>query len=356
MSFKYSRYIARVTRHPWALLPEKLAVISALLSERAAGHKPSDEEIVARLGDEADTPAPKARQDGAVFVLPIHGTIAYRADAFEASSGGASAEVIGKQLARAVADDSVASILLDFDTPGGSVDGVPELAAQIAKATAVKPVVAHVNALAASAGYWLASQASEIVITPSGMAGSIGVFLLLLDESKALEQEGITVNAISAGEFKLEGAPWEPLSDESRAHFQGQVNAVYRDFLSAVAKGRGVTVADVKAQYGQGRVFDAKDALARGMVDRIATQEDTLRRMLSGRFVTGKAKAEAEPPVVVGLAGADVAALTASASDAERPAVQEGDVISAIEDQPAALDPTPEPLTDEAAILAALLD
>lgn len=295
MSYRYSRYIAHVMRHPWAILPEKLAMISELVRERAAGHKPSDEEIAARLNAETERCVmPAARSDGAVAVIPIHGVVAHRADSFDASSGGTSTELIGRLLQRAVADDSIKGIVLDISSPGGSVEGVPELARQIAQATAVKPVVAHVNALGASAAYWLASQASELVITPSGMAGSIGVFMILIDESEALANEGIKINAISAGDYKLEGAPWEPLSDEARAHYQSQVDAVYRDFVSSVSRGRGVTTSDVKKQFGQGRMYDAKEALARGMVDRIATFDDTLARLMGGgrqRMPGGRAAA-----------------------------------------------------------------
>lgn len=291
MSFRYSRYISKVTRQPWALLPEKLSAITALMQERASGVRLSDEAIAARLGDDRDE-RPEPRADGAVFVLPIVGTIAYRADGFMESSGGTSVQSIGRYLKKAVADAGVKSVLLDIDSPGGSVDGIAELAAQIAAATKVKPVVAHVNTLCASAAYWLACSASEIISAPSGMAGSIGVYLLMVDESEHLAKEGIVVNAISAGENKLEGAPWEPLSDEARAHFQAQVDEVYGQFLSAVAKGRGVSAADVKKNFGQGRVYRGKELVARGMVDRIATFDDTLAKMVGRKSTMSGARAE----------------------------------------------------------------
>lgn len=287
-SYKYARYISHVARHPFAILPEKFMVITELFRARAAGAKFTDEEIVERIAADPSRDRQSVSSGGSIAVIPVHGVIAHRADSFEASSGGTSTELIGRVLSRAVADDSITAILLDFDTPGGSVEGVPELAAKIAKWTAFKPIVGHINALCASAGYWLGSQCSELIITPSGMAGSIGVFMVLVDQSEQLAKEGIKVNAISAGDFKLEGASWEPLSDEARAHLQGQVNVVYKDFLSAVAKGRDVAASDVKANYGQGRVFDAKESLARGMVDRVATIEDTLARVMSPRYVPAK--------------------------------------------------------------------
>ena len=296
MNYHYQRYIRRVTRQPWCILPSKFEVIADLMRERASGYRPSDEELAAPLEGEDDRRLSVGRsRSGAVAIIPVHGIIAHRADAFEASSGGTSTELISALLSRAVSDDEVTSILLDFSTPGGSVEGVPELAAQIATAKTVKPIVAHINAQAASAGYWLASQATEVVMTPSGQVGSIGVFILLIDESKALEKDGIVVNAISAGKYKLEGAWWEPLSDGGRAHFQGQVTQVHRDFLSAVAKGRGVSVSQVQTNFGQGRVFQATEALSRGMVDRIATIGDTLMRLDARTPRSGRLMSAARP-------------------------------------------------------------
>lgn len=352
MSFKYSRYFSRVTRQPWAILPEKLAVLTDLARLRSSGRRLSDEDIAEQLGDERHPPyalegadvtiqdnglvmvaaagASRIQSDGAIAVIPIHGTIAYRADSFEASSGGTSTELIGRRLASAIADDGIKAVLLDLDSPGGSVEGVPELASQLAKATAVKPVVAHVNALAASAGYWLASQATEILCTVSGMAGSIGVYALFIDESEGLAQDGIKVNAISAGDNKLEGAPWIPMSEDTRAFLQGQVDAVYRDFLAAVAKGRGVTVADVKKHYGQGRVFDAKTALGFGMIDGIRTFDDTLSRMLSSKAGTVGARAEgAADRLLAGFMSADDVRERESAPTDPAPAPAPGDDYSA---------------------------
>jgi capsid assembly protease len=287
-SYEYSRYIQHLTRSPWALLPEKFEVIADLIRRRATGYRPSDEEI-ADLMVHADGGRASAglgrTADGAIAVVPIIGTIAHRGNSFEGSSGGTSADLIGRMLDRVVSDSSVSTIVLDISSPGGNVFGVPELAAKIAKATETKPVIAMINAMAASAAFWLASQASEIVITPSGMAGSIGVFMLAIDESEALAKAGVKVNAISAGEYKLEGAPWEPLSDDARAYLQAQVNSTYKNFKGDVARGRNVSVADVEKNYGRGRMLDARAALTAGMVDRIATFDDTLLR-LAGSAVT----------------------------------------------------------------------
>lgn len=275
----YDRIIARVTRTPWAILPEKLGEIAELLRFRAAGGRLTADEIQARLGDTPDAPGP-TRVERTVAVIPVYGTIVHRAGSFEAFSGGTSAEMLGKYIRRAVQDETVKAIVLDVASPGGTVTGVPELAAEIMAARKVKPVIASANGLAASAAYWLASQASEFVVTPSGQVGSIGVYLLTEDISEHLAKEGVRINAISAGDHKLEGAPWEPMSDETRAFLQGQVDETYADFIKAVAAGRKVTQATVKEKFGQGRVYKADEALKRGMIDRIETFDETIARLL----------------------------------------------------------------------------
>lgn len=301
MADKYTRIITRALSQPWAIAPEYLAIIQDLLVFRARGGRLSAEEIRARIGGEDDAPPPTARTAGAVAVLPVWGVIANRN--FDASSGMTSTEMIGKMLRRAVADDSVTAIVLDTHSPGGGAEGLPELGAEIFAARKQKYVVAHVNDHMCSAAYWLGSQATEIVSTPSGSAGSIGVYALHQDLSQMLEQEGIKITALSAGDRKLEGAPWEPLDEEARAHFQAGVDRVYKDFLAAVARGRGVDVKVVKEQFGQGRVFDAKEAKKRGMIDRIETLDETIARLAGGgsrrsSSTRAEAVASAEPPAV----------------------------------------------------------
>jgi capsid assembly protease len=307
MSFHYERYLSHVAGLPWAITPEKLTVLYELARFRAMGNRLSDEDIGARLALEDDErrQAPAPTRDGAIAVLPVVGVIAHRGDSFAASSGGTSTQRIGAYLQRAVSDDSVKAILLDISSPGGSIEGVPELALQMFAARKVKPIVASVNADACSAAYWLAAQCHEINITPSGRAGSIGVYMVLIDETKWLEKEGIKVNAISAGDNKLEGAPWQELSDESRAHFQSSVDGYYRDFKAAVARGRGVTVAHVEKNFGKGRSFDAQQALEIGLVDKIETFDQTLTRLVKQKPAGGTGARASTKPTVPGAAASE---------------------------------------------------
>jgi len=232
-------------------------------------------------------------------VIPIYGVIAHRS--FEASSGATSTEFVGAQLRRVMADPAIGTVLFDVSSPGGTIEGVPELAALLAAARKSKYLVASSNALMASAAYWLGSQAHEVVCTPSGGVGSVGVFTLTEDWSEKLAKDGIKINAISAGDYKLEGAWWEPLSDEARAFLKTSVDAAYAQFVGAVAKGRGTSVADVKAHYGQGRCLEAAAALAAGMVDRIETFDQTIARLQKGTPATSSAsRAQLQPEAYMG--------------------------------------------------------
>ena len=143
-------------------------------------------------------------------------------------------------------------------------------------------------------GYWILSAAGEASVTESGEVGSIGVYSLHQDISQFLEKEGIKYEFISAGDFKTEGNPFQPLTEDGRAFMQTRVDEYYDAFLKAVSKGRDVSVAKVKSEFGQGRAFGASQAKAAGMVDRIETLDETIRRAANKKATTGP-KALASP-------------------------------------------------------------
>lgn len=177
---------------------------------------------------------------------------------------------IRANLRRALVDPSVRAIDLVIDSPGGSVLGLPETADAIHQVNKVKPVNARVVGIAASAAYWLASQASSITLTLSGEVGSVGVLDLHADISKALENAGVKLTAVTAGEHKTERAPFTPLTEDARAHMQAGVDRWYGDFLSAIRRGRGARVS-ASSSYGGGRMLSAREALAAGMVDFVSS-------------------------------------------------------------------------------------
>lgn len=290
---KYTRIIEAATSTPWAILPAKLAIIQDLIAFRAAGGKLTDFEIRERVGAYDAATARRGLTNG-VAVIPIMGTIMPRANLMSEYSGGTSVQGLTKQLRAALADPEVGSILLDIDSPGGQVSNVPELAAEILASRGDKPIVAVANTLAASAAYWLAASADEIVVSPSAEVGSIGVLAMHEDVSGMLEREGVKVNFIHAGKYKVEGNPYEPLTDEARGAIQSRVDDYYEMFVSAVAKGRGVTPAAVRGGFGEGRVVGAKEAVRLGMADRVATLDETIARLQNGRRRSSKTGASLE--------------------------------------------------------------
>ena len=306
--FMYVRILQAVNASPWAILPEKLAVIRDLLAYRAMGYKLTEEEVQERLAVSRnqekvdvqlhpfwfDNPYYGARDIAAAngrsvvnaqntAVIPIVGTIIPRGGMFTEASGAVSVQGISARFRSALKDPDVSSIVFDVDSPGGQVDGVEELSSEIYKARGQKPITAVVNTLAASAAYWIATAADEMVITPSGEVGSIGVFAMHQDISEMVAAQGVKVNLISAGKYKTEGNPFEPLDEEARAAIQKRVDEYYGMFVNAVARNRGAKRSDVRGGFGEGRTVGAKEAVALGMADRVGTLAETVQRMGNGR-------------------------------------------------------------------------
>lgn len=266
----------------WAILPEKLDAIVEFLELRASGVSFTDKELSAR-GVVAAASRPTARVAGQIAVLPLFGCIGQHMGMEMQISGGTSTEAFGRAFDDAMKNPDIGAIVIDCDSPGGSVSGVPELAAKIFKARGQgKRITAISNSSMNSAAYWICSAADEIVATPSADVGSIGVFTMHTDTSGAEEQAGIKRTVISAGKYKGEAAPGVPLTDDALAALQARVSECYAMFAGDVAKHRGVAVAAVKSGFGEGRSISAKQALAAGMIDRIATMEELLGE-LSGR-------------------------------------------------------------------------
>jgi len=284
---KYSHVINEFNNTPWAIMPEKLAIMSEVLGYAAQGMHFTTEEIQQRIGaTQARYEAAAgdyASQPGAVAVIPIMGVISQRVSMLEEISGGMSADKIAKEIQQAAADPSIGAIVLNIDSPGGSVYGIQELADVIRSASNQKKVVAVANSLAASAAYWIASAAEEFYITPGGEAGSIGVLTAHVDVSQQAEMLGVKTTLISAGKYKVEANPFEPLSKDAQDFIQSRVDEYYNAFVKAVAKNRNATPEAVRSGFGQGRVLGAKEAVAQGMADGVETIDSVISRLATKR-------------------------------------------------------------------------
>lgn len=281
--------LAALLAQVWALDATVMHRLTMIIERHAAGVRLDATQIEAAVGPSVE--AAQARRAAAsnapgVAVLRLYGVVAHRAHMVSNVSGpgGTSTELFGRSLRAALADEQVGAVLLDVDSPGGAVAGTPELVDLIYQSRGQgKPIVASANALAASAAYWIASAADEFVVTPSGSVGSIGVLAAHEDRSEAAAKEGRRITYVTAGKFKAEGNPHEPLTDEARAEVQRMVDHAYGVLVDSIARNRGVSAQTVRESYGEGRMFHAKQALAVGMVDRIESFDDTLARLASPR-------------------------------------------------------------------------
>lgn len=219
---------------------------------------------------EDDQPGPRPRPlyavHGDVAVIDIVGPLA-KAEGKYAQTG----TVRTRQAIRtALADGTVAAIMLRIDSPGGTVAGTQELADDVAAASKVKPVLAHIDDLGASAAYWVGMMASQLTANAMAQVGSIGTVAVVEDTSKAAEIAGVVVHVVSTGPLKGALSDGAPVLPEHLAYLQEMITAMGGAFFEATGKARGLKGAKLDA-VTTGRVWMAADAQRLGLIDRVAS-------------------------------------------------------------------------------------
>lgn len=264
---------------PWAIVPEKLLELQAIYATHLRGEKIDIEAIEARLGRPLASEQQEYRiDDSGVAVLSISGVIANKANMFTRISGGASAQLLEKQVNSMRDDPRVRAAVIDIDSPGGSVFGIPALGEAIKALAAEKPTVAVSTGQMASAAYWLGSAANAVYMSgTTDVLGSIGVVAAHTYNPKA---NGPVTTEITAGKYKRIASDSQPLSKEGRAYLQAQVDHLYSVFVDVVAENRRVNADAVLAHMADGRVFIGQQAIDAGLADGIATV-DQLVAMLA---------------------------------------------------------------------------
>lgn len=250
----HNEIMTMFTAQPWAILPE---VMDGLLAKIAAGI-----EITAKAGF-------KTSSQNDTAIIPLTGFIDQHASWILDWFGGTSCDEFGSAIEQAANDSRYKSIVINVDSPGGSVYGVQELSDKIFSLRGKKQIIAVSNSLNASAAYWISSAAHKVYVNPSSETGSVGVIAVHQDISEAESEMGVKTTIIKAGRYKAEGNMHQPLDDEATASIQGRVDDYYDAFTKAVARNRGVSQGDVKKNFGEGRVLGAKQAVACGMADKV---------------------------------------------------------------------------------------
>jgi protease-4 len=191
-------------------------------------------------------------------------------------------------------DDSVKALIIDIDSPGGTVAGGEGLHDAIATVAARKPVAAVMHAMAASAGYMVAVPAQRIFAQDATLTGSIGVLLQTGEVSGLLQKIGVTAEAITSGPLKDQPSLTSPLTDQGRAVLHGLVMDLYDQFVGMVAEGRHMDPAKVRS-LADGRAYTGRQALALGLVDQIGG-EPAARAWLADHGVSAKLPVEDVKP------------------------------------------------------------
>lgn len=265
------------------------------------------------VGPENRKPFPFA---GGIAVIPVHGALLHR-DSW-ASSWATGYDYIQTRFAAAMGDDDVKGIVFDVNSYGGHVSGNFELCEQIFDARGKKPMLAIVDSRSLSGGYSIASSVGRMIATPSADIGSIGVVMMHASWQKAMDDMGIKITFVFAGEHKVDGNPYEDLSDDVKAALQASVNKSYEQFVALVSKNRGLDAEVVRNT--QARVYDADEAKTLGLIDDVMSPRAAIASFLTEvntpSTTTKKVKAMSNEDQ--GVQTVDANKIAAEAATAER--------------------------------------
>ncbi|AUN95410.1 S49 family peptidase [Pseudazoarcus pumilus] len=296
----YSHVASRIFNTPLLIHPQKLDAIIAGLGGRLlgadasrlnlesirqsleSGPLPADMFSTRRVDNDPRAPFADDRPgqfhniDG-VAVVSASGALVHRTRFGADSTRLIGYNDIGAAVESAAEDTDVHAILMVWDSPGGEAQGAFELGERVMSLRGSKPIVSVADSLAASAAYLAAASADEFVLTRTGYAGSIGVVMRHVDFSGALEQDGIRVTHIFAGDHKVDGNPFEPLPESVRRDFQVEINGLYDLFVDHVATARRMDRDAVRNT--QARVFRGPAAVAAGLADRLGTTDQLITEL-----------------------------------------------------------------------------
>lgn len=271
---------------PWAMPADWLGAVLSIADREPVTLRLGEEDIpapaavAARVGTRLDNTRVVQVRDG-VAVIPITGPIFRYANMMTEISGATSLQVLARDFSTALGNPDVSSILLEIDSPGGMASGIGEFADMVYQARGVKPIKAYVSDMGASAAYWIASAAGEIITAPSAELGSIGVVMAIRDSREAETRAGLrTIEVVSS---QSPNKRLDPITDEGRAAVQTRVDQLASIFVAAVARNRGVTAEAVVADMGAGGIRMGASAVAARLSDRLGSFEAVVAELAAGR-------------------------------------------------------------------------
>jgi len=266
---------------PCLITPQMHAEISKIFMQHVTGLAHEDGGVAAQAsklfaaGRSADKlPEGLMQTQGDIAVINISGPITQRLSSFmKEMCGMTDLDDMTRAFKDAEASPRIRGIILNIDSPGGSVTGVPEFGNMVANCS--KPVVAYTDSMCDSAAYWIAAGAKEIVAAESASVGCIGVYMAYLDQSKRMEMNGLDVELFKTGTFKGMGYPGTSLTEEHRALLQAEVDDIHQWFTGHVSAHRQVSGEDTF----EGQDFTGREALKRGLIDMVGSFDDAMNEL-----------------------------------------------------------------------------
>ena len=288
----HRRILEYLCSNHWAILPDVLQTILSI----AQGENESPEAVAERLGKPLQNTRNVTHRDG-VAVIPVSGPIFRYANLFTEMSGATSVEVLATDFRAALDDPGIHGIVLEIDSPGGQVAGVSEFADQVAAAG--KPTVAYISDIGASAAYWIASAADDVIIRDTAVGGGVGVVATLRRDTK---DDRIQIVSSQSPRKRV-----NPETESGRAVLQAVVDDIADVFIARVASYRGVSAEHVLEHFGQGGILVGRNAVSAGLADGLGSLESIIAG-LAGTSLGGKTMrkinvattpaAAAQPPIL----------------------------------------------------------
>ncbi|MBI3582382.1 MAG: S49 family peptidase [Nitrospinae bacterium] len=284
---------------PWAITAEMLNEIRSIYAKHLRGEKINIKDIEARTGKELLNKPQGYDLINGNAIIPIEGVIAKKMNLLTQISGGASTQLVERDFKAALNDPAVEKIILNIDSPGGTIDGTFELANLIYESRGKKPIIAYTDGSMLSAAYAIGSAADKIFISgDTTTVGSIGVVAAHEDISKLKEKLGIKTTEIYAGKYKRIASQYQPLSAEGFASIKERVDYLYGVFVNEVAKFRGVSAEEViqKMSTDAASLFMGKQAIEAGLVDGVST----LDQLINNKGIISSPKQAAGAAALIG--------------------------------------------------------
>ncbi|MFH1211062.1 MAG: signal peptide peptidase SppA [archaeon] len=209
-----------------------------------------------------------------IVIIPIKGVITNSGDSGSLFyEGGTSSETIVSFIEQADRDESVKGIILEINSPGGTVLAGKEIADAVKKTK--KPTVALIRDVGASGGYWVASAADKIVADPMSITGSIGVTSSYLEFSGLMEKYGVTYEELKAGEYKEAGSPFRKLTPAERESILRMITKIQNYFLEDVRKNRNLDEKTID-ELRKADIYLGEEAYNMKLVDYLGGREDAI--------------------------------------------------------------------------------